>query len=427
MKKQRKTVIAGLIFGVFFYLLIPRLIRYLPKPGNILKIGIIGQYQTNEIPNEILQDISYGLTSISEKGEPEPLLSEGWTINDDGKTYTFNIRKEKLFWHDGKEFQTKDINYNFKDVEFSITNDVLTFKLKEAFSPFLNILSKPLFRKGLIGLGQYKVKKIVKSGKYVSSLLLAPVSSRDLPEKLYRFYNNESGLKTGFNLGEIDIINNIFTVDSLYLSRNVEIKENIMDNAYVGVFLNTANPTFSDKSFRQALAYAIPKEALPLRALGPINPNSWSYNPDVKPYKEDLKHSQELLESEKFDKNNLKITISTMNQFESIANIVSESWKKLGINTDLQIVSAVPESFDVLIIAREISADPDQYYFWHSTQAENISAFKNPRLDKLLEDGRKILDKEERKSIYFDFQRYLIEESPVIFLTHPVVYEVTRK
>jgi len=424
--KKQKIVFFGLILGVFFYFFIPNVIKYLPKPGRTLKIGILGQYQVNEIPTEILKDISFGLTALSEKGEPEPSLAESWTIHDDGNTYIFKISEKNLFWHDGKEFQIQDINYNFKDIEFSFSDGSLTFRLKEPFSPFLNILSKPLFRKGLIGLGSYKVKKITKSGKFVSSIYLTPVNNRSLPNKLYRFYNNEGDLKTGFNLGEINIINNIFNLDNLYLGRNAKFEKHIMSNAYVGVFLNTGSPPFSNKSSRQALAYAIQKESLPLRALGPIDPDSWAYNPDIKPYKEDLEHSRELLKNEETNFKDLKIIISTMLQFEKMAEIVKKNWEKLGIKAEIQIVSAVPENFDVLIIAREIPSDPDQYYFWHSIQPGNLSNFKNPRIDKLLEDGRKIPDKEERKSVYFDFQRYLIEESPVIFLTHPVVFEVTR-
>ncbi|MGB9637438.1 MAG: peptide-binding protein, partial [Microgenomates group bacterium] len=68
----------------------------------------------------------------------------------------------------------------------------------------------------------------------------------------------------------------------------------------------------------------------------------------------------------------------------------------------------------------------DQYSFWHSTQSNNLSGFKNFRIDKLLEDGRKTLAEEERKNIYFDFQRFLVEESPVVFLIHPTVYCVSR-
>jgi len=44
-----------------------------------------------------------------------------------------------------------------------------------------------------------------------------------------------------------------------------------------------------------------------------------------------------------------------------------------------------------------------------------------------LEDGRIELDTEVRKKIYFDFQRFLLEDAPAAFLVNPVSYTVTRK
>lgn len=426
IKKQYKTILVSLIIGILCYFLLPKIYAIVPKPHRIIKIGLVGQYLPNDIPIEILQELSYGLTSVSEKGEPLPALAESWDILDEGKKYVFKINSKKMFWHDGKEFSPSDINYNFKDIEFSLESSSLVFKLKEPFSPFPVILSKPLFKKGLIGFGKYKVKKIKSSGKFISSIFLVPNDDKDLPNKLYRFYNSENDLKMGFNLGEINTIKNIFNLDNLYLGSSAKTMPTIMNDAYIGLFFNTTNPPFSSKSFRQALAYAIPKELGPKRVLTPINPASWVYNPDVKPYNQDLQHSLKLLENEKFDNENLSIKITTFPQFEKIANQVLDSWKQIGIVSEVKIISFIPENFDCLIIAREIPKDPDQYYFWHSTQAGNIAQFKNPRIDKLLEDGRKINNKDERENVYFDFQRFLVEESPVVFLSHPTVYNVVR-
>lgn len=424
-KKQYKIIFIGLVIGVSFFFLFPKIYQNFPKPNKTVKIGIVGQYLVNDIPLEILQEISYGLVLVSEKGEPLPALAESWGVLDDGKKYVFKINSSKLFWHDGKEFSPSDINYNFKDVEFSSNDNSLVFKLKESFSPLPVVLSKPLFRKGLIGLGKYKVKKIKSSGKFISSILLVPNNDKNLPNKVYRFYNNENDLKMGFNLGEINSIKNIFSLNGLEKGRSVKVTQTIMNNAYIGLFFNTANLPYSSKTFRQALAYAIPKESGAKRALTPINPESWAYNPDVKPYNQDLGHSLELVKNEKIDKAPV-INIQTFPQFEDIANQVMNSWRQIGINSEVKIISVIPENFDVLIIAREIPKDPDQYYFWHSTQVGKLSDFKNFRIDKLLEDGRRTTNIEERKNIYFDFQRFLVEESPVVFLSHPTVYNVVR-
>jgi peptide/nickel transport system substrate-binding protein len=66
---------------------------------------------------------------------------------------------------------------------------------------------------------------------------------------------------------------------------------------------------------------------------------------------------------------------------------------------------------------------------WHSSQIQinNISKNKNVRIDKLLEDGRKTNDLEERKKIYADFQKYLLEDPPAAFLYFPYEFTVARK
>jgi peptide/nickel transport system substrate-binding protein len=72
--------------------------------------------------------------------------------------------------------------------------------------------------------------------------------------------------------------------------------------------------------------------------------------------------------------------------------------------------------------------DPDQYSIWHSTQkATNITHYENPRIDKLLEDGRSQINTEERKKTYLDFQRFLVEDAPAAFLFYPDTYSISRK
>jgi len=78
-------------------------------------------------------------------------------------------------------------------------------------------------------------------------------------------------------------------------------------------------------------------------------------------------------------------------------------------------------------VAQEIPPDPDQHALWHSTQPTNLTHYSDLKVDKLLEDGRQISDQARRREIYQDFQRFLVEDSPAIFLSHPVTYTITRK
>jgi ABC-type transport system substrate-binding protein len=45
----------------------------------------------------------------------------------------------------------------------------------------------------------------------------------------------------------------------------------------------------------------------------------------------------------------------------------------------------------------------------------------------LLEDGRRTSDVGERRIIYADFQKFLIEDVPASFLFFPYEYDISRK
>jgi peptide/nickel transport system substrate-binding protein len=199
---------------------------------------------------------------------------------------------------------------------------------------------------------------------------------------------------------------------------------------YVAIFFNTQkNSATADKTLRQALAYAINKKGFEeIRAISPISPNSWAYNPQVKPYKYDPKRAKELIGTLPKELKNTVLKISTTPILMSLADKIADDWRLAGINTSVQAVSGVPETFDAFLAVFDIPKDPDQYALWHSNQdATNLSNYSNPRIDKLLEDGRTQIDTEVRKKIYLDFQRFLMEDIPAVFLYHPILYTISRK
>ena len=62
----------------------------------------------------------------------------------------------------------------------------------------------------------------------------------------------------------------------------------------------------------------------------------------------------------------------------------------------------------------------DPYPFWHSSQkidpGLNLTGYDNKDTDKLLEEGRKTLDENEKKEKYQSFQDILIQDAPAVFL-----------
>ena len=54
-----------------------------------------------------------GLTKIGMDGKVTPLLAESWSIEPDGKTYTFKLRKGVKF-QDGEAFDASDVKFSFE-------------------------------------------------------------------------------------------------------------------------------------------------------------------------------------------------------------------------------------------------------------------------------------------------------------------------
>ncbi len=423
-KKHRRIFFSAFLGGIILAVSLPPLARLWQKTRPPQKIGLIGKYTAATLPEEILGQISQGLVNLTADGSVVPALAENWEVENDGKLYRFHLKKG-LFWHDGTPFSSAEINFNFSDVSVKKTDALtLEFELKEAFSPFPNALTSPLFKKGLLGVGETKVKTLKRNGQIVEEIILiGPDHSR----RSFRFYPNETALRTAFKLGEINLVEEINDPGELRTWPGVKIQEKVKNDQLVALIFNTQIEPFAQKFFRQSLAYALKKD-WSQRAFGPISPLSWAYNPNLKQYQYSLEKAQEMLKKA-FEGNqpaeiNLKIT--TFSSLFPVAEQIKTDWEALGIQTEIEVVGVIPENFQVLLVTENIPADPDQYLLWHSTQPGNLSRLKSPQIDRLLEEGRQTADPEKRKEIYADFQRFLVEDAPVVFLYHPTVYRLSR-
>ena len=141
----------------------------------------------------------------------------------------------------------------------------------------------------------------------------------------------------------------------------------------------------------------------------------------------DPKHARELLEdSSASDSANLKLKLKTLRQYKDVANKLNISWSEIGVDTEIEVIDEVPRDYQMFLGDLPVFKDPDQYTLWHSKQPGNITKYLNHRIDKLLEDGRQIISQSERKEIYDDFQKYLIDDMPAIFLYFPYTYTLSR-
>ena len=148
--------------GIIVFAFVIKILPNISLPAPTEKIGLIGKYSINDLPDEILGKLSRGLTMVAQDGSAASGLAEKWEVSQDGAVYTFYLRDD-LFWQDDTRLSASDINFNFSDVDQEILDHkTIKFILKEPFTPFPIILSKPVFKKELLGVGPYKATKIKK-------------------------------------------------------------------------------------------------------------------------------------------------------------------------------------------------------------------------------------------------------------------------
>ena len=68
--------------------------------------------------------------------------------------------------------------------------------------------------------------------------------------------------------------------------------------------------------------------------------------------------------------------------------------------------------------------DPDgnTYQFFKSAQGPSLNwaGYANPKVDELLDKTREVSDQGERKKLYSEVTKILLEEVPGIFIIHPI-------
>lgn len=394
-------------------------------------VGLVGTHTLNDLPEPISEKLSMGLTKVLEDGTIKPMAAKYWKIQDDGRTYVFYLDKSKKFT-DGSALSSSGIEYNFKDVKIiRPIEDAAVFKLKEGFSPFLVSTSRPILKKGFIGLGEYRIKDVKLNSGFVQSISLSKVSN-PLQTITYHFYPTSKALKTAYSLGEIDkayglLDLGIENTDFLKFP-NTSVSKKTNYSQLVTLFYNNKDSLLSDKKIRSALSYALPESfENGERAHSPISSKS-PYFVNFYDSTQDFTHAKKLLDdSSATGSAKIKLTIKTLPKYRNSAEAISKAWKKIAIESQIEETSGIPSSFQVFLGDFSVPKDPDQYVLWHSEQGSNITGYKNLRIDKLLEDGRKTNDENERKKIYSDFQKYLIDDHPASFLYYPFEYDLTRK
>ncbi len=212
-------------------------------------IGLVGQYDINNIPDDILTKITNGLVYINEKGQIVPVLATSWELKNEGKTYRFHLR-DGLLWNNGKPFSAYDIDYQFKDIEVrAIDSKTIDFILKKPLSIFPTYLRKPIIRNPLIGVaGLYKVNDFKTQYGNITYLSLEP-NRKDIPAITYKFFTNEADLVTAYKRGDVTAISTTKkSIADTFLSwKNTDVIKSTDYTRLMTLFFNFDNKLIKEK------------------------------------------------------------------------------------------------------------------------------------------------------------------------------------
>ena len=400
--------------------------RYIPTQKHTLRIGRVGKYTLETFPADLQNLLSHGLVSLDPEGTVTPALAKTWEVKDDGKTYTFTL-DSNISWHDGSPLTPEDIDYNFQEVGVELGDNTITYRLKEPFAPFFSVLSRPILKKNKFGTRDFRLTKTQISSGVLQSITLENRSER----RIYKFYPTETSSLTAYKLGEIDTVERLsFVSDTLRSDSTSLVEDNAQQDSVQSVlFFNNNDVLLSSKPARQALAYAIADKTFGKeRVISPINQSSWAYNNLVKTYDYDQDRAKTLFSQDIKDISSQKLELKTILPYLDVAESIAQSWRDtLGIQVEVKVVSSLTSDYQIILADFTPPLDPDQYSIWHSTQPTNFTHFSNLKIYKLLEDGRRTSDQQLRQEIYQDFQRFLLEDSPAVFLFKSASFTLSRK
>ncbi len=315
MRSSWSRLCGAAVFGIF--LLVLSTIAY---AGGTLRVATMGEPASLDPhkvsgtwENYVVGDMFVGLTTENPKSEPIPGVAESWTISEDGKTYTFKLRK--CTWSDGTPMTAHDFVFSMQRIllpetaaEYAsllyiiegaedinqgkakadslavkaLEDYTLEIKLAGPAPYFLALLthytaypvpkhvidkvgtqwSKP---ENMVVNGPYKLVewipnthvKLTKNDKYWDA------ASLSLDNLTFYTQEDRAAVQKRFRAGEIDVAMDFASDQIGWLRKNMPDETRIAP--YMGIYyypINTSIEPFTDIRIRKALSMAINREAI---------------------------------------------------------------------------------------------------------------------------------------------------------------------
>jgi len=433
-------------------------------------IDSLNPYQVvSSTSEQILLNVFEGLIMPGVDGTVVPALAESYEISEDGKTYTFSIRKGVKF-HNGNNMDIKDVEFSlnymsgklgnnptealFENIEkieilddshiaihLSKPDSSFIYYMKEAIVPDEN---KDHLKDIAIGTGPYKIAEYQKEQKLVLSkneeywgekakistvtILISPNSETNFLKLLS---------------GEINFLTNIDPKRIPELDKYQILSS--PSNLCLILSLNPKEKPFDDIEVRKAINLAIDKnKVIQLAMNGKGSPIYTNMSPVMSKFlwsapeeQADSEKAKQILEQKKLLPMEFTLKVPNSSKFYlDTAQSIREQLKDIGITVNLEMVEWATWLSDVYTNRKYVASlaglsgkmEPDAILRrYTSTYAKNFTNFNNTRYDVLVEEAKRTSNEAKQIENYKEAQKILSEEQAAIFLMDPNIIIATEK
>lgn len=464
-------------------------------PPNVLVVGQIAEPksldpQADTAVNDfrILMNMYDGLVRYADGSlQVVPALATKWDISADGTVYTFNLRHGVKF-HDGSPFNAEAVKFTFDRMLkedhpyhdtgpfplsffFSAVQDVtvladdkVQFTLDKPYAPFLSNLAYPTglivspaavkkygkdFGRHPSGTGAFKFAEWQSNSKVV--VVRNPGYWDGVPSLeavVFRPITDGNTRVAEMLSGGIDMMVEVPPDSVARFANNSRYQLYEQAGPHVWfLILNLKEGPFKDKRVRQAVNYAINKQALVDNVLqgtaqiaaGPTPPAfSWAYNDSLQPYPFDPDKARKLIKEAGADGAEITFYVteggSGMLDPIPMGAAIQADLAKVGLkakietyewNTFLGKVNPGLEGKADMAEMAWMTNDPDTLPYlalrtaaWPDEGGFNSGYYSNPKVDELLEKARSSTDQAERAKLYKQMQTIVQDDAPWVFVAN---------
>lgn len=432
----------------------------------------------------VIDSIGEGLVRADfETGEALPGLAESWEISEDGLVYTFNIR-EGMTFHDGEPVTAEAVvrsmmrPLNAEDPSFiegmymygnqGIDNwesleaiDELTVQLtlKQPNATQLLVFTRPdgyiISPKALDEFGTEVGLNVAMAGpfmvdRFVPGQEAVLVANENywagrpyLDQIIIRAYPDEASILAALEAGEVDLtLYAPFTsVSRIAADENDGVRIEVgapLVSLFVG--LNVAQPPLDNVLVRQAINYAIDRDAIIAAgldglALPPssiLAPNDLGYDPAgeaISTYNPDMAASL-LAEAGLTAPIPIELAFENNRFWPQLAELIAADLEAVGFDVTLDRLDTgsfwgkVNDGSTQIALNQRSTFLPDPHdkalvlhsviYPGSLTSHETLDTAAE--LDALIDAGIQTVDREERAAIYGEIQAYVLDVMPYVYL-----------